>query len=148
MRPTSNTVSVKDVLHIPDLTCGLYSISQAIQKGFEILFTGVKCRILKDNKQVRSAPKVNNTYILSVLQPTAKVVVLIQRNMRALATTHIFNEEAIELWHRCMGHLNKADLKQLMHMSNGMMLTQKPRVRPVCEACFKAKSTRKVLRRT
>ena len=96
---TSNTVSVKDVLNVPDLTCGLYSISQATRKGFEILFTGDKCRILKDNKQVGSAPKVTNTYILSVLQPTAKVAVLIQQNMRALATAHMFNEEAIELWH-------------------------------------------------
>ena len=75
---TSNTVSIKDVLHVPDLTCGLYSISQATQKGFEILFTGDECRILKDNQQIGSALKVNNTYILSVLQPTAKVAVLIQ----------------------------------------------------------------------
>lgn len=145
---TSNTVSIKDVLHVPDLTCGLYSISQATRKGFEILFTSDECQILKDNQQIGSAPKVNNTYILSVLQPTAKVAVLIQQNMRALATTHMFNEEAIELWHQRMRHLNEADLKQLMHMSNGMMLTQKPRVRPVCEACSKAKLTRKVLRRT
>ena len=46
-----------------------------------------------------------------------------------------------------MGHLNKADLKRLVNISKGITLTQKPRVRPIYKACFKAKSTRKVLRR-
>ena len=144
---SSHIVLVKDVLHVPDLTCGLFSISQATRKGMGIFFHGESCDITLDNKTIGSAPKVNNTYILSVLEPSAKIAILIQQNMRALATSLMFNEEAVELWHRRMGHLNEADLKRLVNMSKGIMLTQKPRARPICEACAKAKSTRKVSRR-
>ena len=143
----SNVVSVKDVLHVPDLTCGLFSISQATRKGFGITFLGDDCSILMNNKHIGSAPKMNNTYILSATQSTAKVAMYIQQNMRALSTSLMFNEDAVELWHRRMGHLNEADLKRLVSMSKGIMLTQKPRVRPICEACSKAKSVRKVSRR-
>lgn len=71
----------------------------------------------------------------------------IQQNMRALTTSLMFNEEAVELWHRRMGHLNEADPKRLVNMSKGITLTQKPRVRAICEACSKAKSSRKVSKR-
>lgn len=35
---TTNIVSIKDVLHVPDLTCGLFSIGQATRKGIGINF--------------------------------------------------------------------------------------------------------------
>ena len=143
-----NTVSLGEVLHVPGLTCGLFSISQATRKGLGVTFLNDDCKILRGEEVIGNAPKVNNTYILSVTQPTAKVAILIQQNMRALATSLMFNEEAVELWHRRMGHLNEADLKRLVSMSKGIMLTQKPRVRPICEACSRAKSTRKVSKRT
>lgn len=75
---------------------------------------------------VGSAPKVNNTYILSVSQPIAKIAVDIQGNKRSIATDIMFNEEAIKLGHRRMDHSNELDLKRLMNMSKGIMLTQKP----------------------
>ena len=144
---SSNMVNIADVLHVPDLTCGLFSISQATRKGFGINFLGDDCHLYKEDYLVESAPKVNNTYILSVSQSTARIARDIQGNMKALATSLMFNEEAVELWHRRMGHLNEADLKRLVNMSKGIMLTQKPRVRPICDACSKAKSVRKVSRR-
>ena len=144
---TSNIVKVTDVLHVPDLTCGLFSISQATQKGFDINFSGDNCHLYKNNTLVGSAPKVNKTYILSLTHPSALIAIIIQQNVRAMATSLMFNEEAVELWHRRMGHLNETDLKRLVNMSTGIMLTQKPRVRPICEACSKAKSQRKVSRR-
>ncbi len=88
---------LKDVLHVPDLTCGLFSISQATRKDLGITFIGEDYHIFQGSKLIGSAPKVNNTYILSILQATAKVAVLIQQNMRALATSLIFNKEAVDL---------------------------------------------------
>ena len=83
---------------------------------------GDECHIFCDNDLIGSAPKTLNTYILSVSQSTAKVAILIQQNMRALSTSLMFNEEAVELWHRRMGHLNEADLKRLVNMSKGILL--------------------------
>lgn len=67
--------------------------------------------------------------------------------MKILFTSLILNEEAVELWHRRMGHLNEADLKRLVNMSKGIVLSQQPRSKSICEACSKAKSQRKVSRR-
>ena len=46
-----------------------------------------------------------------------------------------------------MGHLNEANLKRLVNISKGITLTQKPRVRAICEVCSKVKSSRKVSKR-
>ena len=73
----SNIVRVEDVLHVPDFTCELFSISQAIKKGFEIAFLGDDCHILKDDILVESASKTRNIYILNVFQSTTKIVALI-----------------------------------------------------------------------
>ena len=59
----------------------------------------------------------------------------------------MFNEDAVELWHRRMRHLNEIDLKRLVNMSKNITLTQKSRVKLICKACSKAKSSRKVSRR-
>ena len=144
---STHIVDMKDVLHVPELTCGLFSLNQATRNGLGISFSGEDCHIYKGRKIIGSAPKVNNIYTLNVSQPTSKITMLIQENLRALATNVMYNEEAVELWHRRMGHLNEADLKRLVTMSNGIVLTQKPHVKALCEACQKAKSKRKVSRR-
>ena len=44
---TSKIVRLKDVLHVPDLTCGLFSISQATRKGFFLKLQTVRIWLLK-----------------------------------------------------------------------------------------------------
>ena len=144
---STHIVTMNDVLHVPDITCGLFSLNQATRNGLRISFSGDNCHIYKGKKIIGSAPKVSNIYTLNVSQPTAKITMFIQENMRAFATNVMYNQEAVELWHRRMGHLNEADLKRLVDMSDGIVLTQKPLVKPLCEACQKAKSKRKVSRR-
>ena len=120
---STNNMFLEDVLHVPGLTCGLFSISQATRKGLDVVFSRDSCKIISKKKVIGSAPKVNNTYLLSASQPTAKITILIQQNIRALSTSLIFNKEAVELWHRRIGHLNKANLKRLVNISKGIILT-------------------------
>ena len=143
----SNIVRVENVLHVPDFICELFSISQVIKKGFEIAFLDDDCHISKNNVLVESASKTRNIYILNVSQSTVKIAALIQENTRALFIVLMFNEDAVELWHRRIKHLNEVDLKRLVNMNKGITLTQKPRVKLICETCFKTKSSYKVSRR-
>ena len=135
------------MLHVPDFICELFSISQIIKKGFEIVFLDDDCYILKNNVLVESVSKTRNIYILNVSQSTAKIVALIQKNTRALFIALMFNEDAVDLWHRRIKHLNEIDFKRLVNMSKGIILTQKPRVKFIYKTCFKAKLSRKVSRR-
>ena len=85
------------MLYVLDFTCELFSISQIIKKGFEIVFLDDDYHILKNNVFVESASKTRNIYILNMSQSTIKIVALIQENTRALFTALIFNEDAVEL---------------------------------------------------
>ena len=53
-------LKVENILHVPDFTSGLLSISQLTSKGFKIHFFKNECVILKENKPVASAPKSNH----------------------------------------------------------------------------------------
>ena len=119
----SYLVRLDDVLYILDLKYGLFLISQTTFKGLGINFLEKEYYILKENQLIRSTPKVNNIYILSVSQPAASTTVLIQKNIRTLATSLIFNNEVVELQYRRIGYLNEANLKKLVTISKEITLS-------------------------
>jgi len=67
--------------------------------------------------------------------------------MKALVISLAYNNEAVELWHRRMRHLNEADLKRLIGMSKGISLLIKPRMKLIYEAYSIGKSRRKLSRK-
>jgi len=67
--------------------------------------------------------------------------------MKVLVTSLVYNNEAVELWHRRIGHLNEADLKRLISMSKGISLSTKPRIKSIYEAYSIGKSRRKLSRK-
>ncbi len=75
------------------------------------------------------AQRDNNLYLLNV-------------NVRK-DTTHIANslEEGAMLWHKRLGHLNMASLKELNAMVDGMNLKEVSLHR-ICEGCVKGKHQR------
>ena len=54
--------------------------------------------------------------------------------------------EAVDLWHRRLGHLNVNDLKRLAEMSQGVKLTIQPKVDKVCGGYEIGKSKRQISR--
>jgi len=64
--------------------------------------------------------------------------------MKALVISLVYNNEAVELWHRRMRYLNEANLKRLVGMSKGISLLIKPRIKSIYEACSIGKSRRKL----
>jgi len=67
--------------------------------------------------------------------------------MKALVTSLVYNDEAVELWHRRIGYLNEVDLKRLMSISKGISLSIKPRMKLIYEAYSIGKSRRKLSRK-
>jgi len=60
--------------------------------------------------------------------------------MKALVTSLVYNNEAVELWHRRMRHLNEANLKRLVSISKGISLSIKPRIKLISKAYSIGKS--------
>jgi len=144
---SSHVVDIKNILHVSALIYSLFLIHQATSKGYKVCFDNNDYAITKDDKTVGTALKQGNVYTLNVIYPTAYITALIQQNMKALVISLAYNNEAVELWHRRMGHLNKADLKRLMGISKGISLSIKPRIKLICEACSIGKSRRKLSRK-
>ena len=67
--------------------------------------------------------------------------------MKVLVTSLVYNDEAVELWHRRIGYLNKANLKRLVGMSKGISLSIKPRMKSIYKAYSIGKSRRKLSRK-
>jgi len=94
---SSHVVDIKNVLHVPALTCRLFLIHQAISKGYKVCFNNDDYAITKDDKAVGAALKQGNVYTLNVIYPTAYVTALIEQNMKALVISLAYNNEAVEL---------------------------------------------------
>jgi len=67
--------------------------------------------------------------------------------MKVLVISLVYNNEAVELWHRRIGYLNEANLKRLIGMSKEISLLIKPRMKSICEAYSIGKSRRKLSRK-
>ncbi len=115
---STNLVDIDDVLYVPDLTCSLFSIYQATSKGFGIGFFNNSYHIIRDDTLIRCAPKHSNVYILGVTYSSAIVA-----STTAIRIRPNYNDDIVDLQYRRLGHLNKANLKKLVHISEGILLT-------------------------
>ncbi len=115
---STNLVDIDDVLHVPDLTYSLFSIYQATSKGFGIGFFNNSCYIIRDDTLIRCAPKHGNVYILGVTYSSAIVA-----SAAAMKIRPNYNDDAVDLQYRRLGYLNKANLKKLVYISEGILLT-------------------------
>jgi len=67
--------------------------------------------------------------------------------MKVLVISLVYNNEAMELWYRRIGYLNKANLKRLIGISKGISLSIKPRMKSIYKAYSIGKSRRKLSRK-
>ncbi len=115
---STNLVDIDDVLYVPNLTYSLFSIYQATSKGFGIGFFNNSYYIMRDDTLIRCAPKHGNVYVLGVTHSSAIVA-----STTTIRIRPNYNDDIVDLQHRRLGHLNKADLKKLVYISEGMLLT-------------------------
>ena len=92
-----------DVLHVPDLSYNLLSVSKAVEKGITVKFNESRCVICDTNQKIITVvAKVGGLYHIN----TAPVGV---HSMTALHSS--FSRE--DLWHRWYGHLSVTSLQKL-----------------------------------
>lgn len=126
-------VPVNDVLHVPELTANLLSVSQIVSKGFTVVFDNVGCKIFdSDGKLSGTGTHINNMFKLDVVED--------------VQCFHVNNrsESQMNLWHRRMGHINYGDLIKLRDgMAIGVNFTGSKGKQQPCVSCLHGKQTRK-----
>lgn len=133
----ASTVTLRDVLFVPDATANIISVSKITAVGGSVEFNG-------DNFTISSR---DGTVVAEGIQSGGNIYLL-----RATSTTPVENlttvvevqkKEAAELWHRRLGHLN---LETIRRMSKGAVVGVNLKYRSVnasvCAVCAKGKQTR------
>lgn len=131
-------ILLQNVLHIPDLTANLVSVSAIAKQGGEVIFRENKCQVRDKAGSVllEGCMSNNNIYLLNLqpsFHPAAK-----KDNLVALKVTQ---NTSMSLWHRRMGHLNPNYLKLLCKTAVGIQFSDKELCK--CEVCVAGKLTNK-----
>ncbi|KAJ6642522.1 Thymus-specific serine protease [Pseudolycoriella hygida] len=117
-----NEISIRNVLHVPDLSSNLLSISQLCQKGHTVIFRNEGCQIFDAGMNLTATGRhVNNMFLLNV------------SNNCCLFTADV---SEMLLWHRRLGHLNRNDLCKLKCIADGIDFSSTKSSEP-CIDCLK-----------
>ncbi|UYV79912.1 hypothetical protein LAZ67_18001028, partial [Cordylochernes scorpioides] len=128
------TLSLEDVLFVPELNGNLFSISRCTGKYNIVNFKYRKAKIVNLHTKICiQAYERNGLYILSQINCP-----------KALATREICiaGEKNYEKWHSRFGHLNLQDLKKLKMQNIVYGLPNFDVKNFTCEVCLKGKQTR------
>lgn len=128
------TVPVSNVLHVPDLSVNLLSVSQIVLKDYKVIFDKFGCRIYDVNDQLHSTGRhVNNSFIVNLAKSQCNF------SMKKVDNT------TSELWHRRMAHLNRNDLLKLKNgLASGISFNDQPnQSTSSCVPCLQGKQTRR-----
>lgn len=129
---TVKQLPVSEVLHVPDLSVNLLSISQIVSKGNTVIFDNSGCKVLDENSDVIvTGEHVNNMFKL---------------RKTCLSESQCFVSKdgttTRDIWHQRMAHLNMQDLSKLKnHLATGISFSDS-RDKTVCVPCTKGKHSR------
>lgn len=125
------SVTVKNVLCIPNLTTNLLSVSELIRNGNQVIFEQEVCKIINhQNVLVAQAYLVNGVYRLDIKQDCLLAC-------SAQTTTSL-------LWHRRLGHINSKDLNNMKNGAvEGVSFPDKAEIdKSQCVTCCEGKLAR------
>lgn len=129
----TKTIPVNDVLHVPDLSVNLLSVSQIVLKDYTFVFDKSGCKIYDSNNKLHSTGRhVNNSFIMNLAKPQCNF------------STDKTDEVTRDLWHRRMAHLNRKDLLKLKDgLTSGVSFNDKSI--PSTSPCVCSVLTRKTI---
>jgi transposase InsO family protein len=127
-----STVTLKNVLYIPEAAANLFSVKQATKAGAAVSFFTDFAEVSLDDTTLATADGAEGMYNISVIYKQEY-----EQAMLASAT------EPALLWHQRFAHLAPGSLSKLVHMVTG--ISTKPEEfaeLPFCEPCAMGKQAR------
>lgn len=123
-----------EVLHVPQLTCNLFSVRAATSRGYIIQIGHSLCWLKNSNGKVIGRGRlVGQMYRLEcqVKLPASEACVASK------------TEDKLDLWHKRMGHLNIGQMKTMIskNLTSGIDVTGSKEL-AFCEPCTESKAHR------
>ena len=134
------TITLRDVLYVPDMPVSLFSLSTALKHGVHVTWHETKCMIMSKGKVVLEAFKAPDNLFYLDFEDTDDQ----GTDNHALLTQPA---ETAQLWHRRFAHLGYANIERLVagKMVDGINITVddcKVAAGNTCEPCITAKHHR------
>lgn len=96
-------VAINNVLYVPDIKGNLISVRKLILSGFDVLFKGDECMLVKENDSLTIAKFENGLYKVLTASKQEKLMTVQQENL-----IHCIHE-----WHLIMAHRNLHDIRKM-----------------------------------
>ncbi|KAK9944760.1 hypothetical protein M0R45_010310 [Rubus argutus] len=128
-------ITLKDVLHVPDIRKNLVSGSLLSKNGFKLVFEADKFVLTKNGMYVGKGYLTNGLFKMNVM--TVVPSKIINNNSTASSAYMV---ESPNVWHGRLGHVNYDTIRRLVNMD----LLPKFNIEQnhKCETCVEAKLTR------
>lgn len=124
-----NGIMLQEVLHVPEASTNLLSVTHATKRGASFTFKSNSCTVELDGNIIAIGNLLNDGLYHICSKPTYESV------HRATV------KETAELWHRRYGHLSYPQLKTLVQddMVDGINVRPEDFMAELCEPCIMAK---------
>lgn len=124
------TITIKNVLFVPELDGSLLSVRKLTNEGFDVVFKSGGCSITRNGSVYAKAILKHNLFVLEHKELAKKVSC---------------SAECLHTWHRRLGHRNLQSIKTAVNKNivDGIELKKCSCVSE-CEVCLRAKLTRQV----
>lgn len=131
-RESSCEVSISDVLHVPDLTHNLVSLSKLDQAGVEFRSLKGQCTLIKGDFAIGWGQSIEDQWLLN-MTPVMESALL----LKTIAET----KQPLFKWHQRLGHVNQQRIKHLHQTSSvdDLLLSDIQEIK--CEPCILSKMT-------
>lgn len=123
-----------DVLYVPKLTCNLFSVKAATQRGNRVKFGRIQCWINGPGGECCGKGSLMEKLYYLDCEPVCKQSV-------SVATK---NTGKLDLWHQRFGHVNEAQLREMIQkdLVTGVEKVSQNEGLKFCEGCVKGKMHR------
>lgn len=132
---SANTeLALDNVLHVPELSMNLISVSKLIEKDYVMNFNKKGCIITKEDKQIVKCQDVGGIFEL-------------KENQDVTLNVTLSSQDLSNLWHKRLAHLSKPYMNKLRNLVNGIEFQANDRIEP-CIPCIEGKTCKKPFKNT
>ena len=125
---SGKTVTLINVLHVPDVRKNLVSDSLLSMNGFKLVFVSDKFVLSKNEMYVRKGYLSDGLFKLNVM------TVVTKDDLNKVASSYVL--ESSNIWHARLGHINYKSIKKLMNMG---LLLKFDCPNEKCQVCVESK---------
>jgi hypothetical protein len=144
--------TITDVMHVPNISVNLLSVSKIADKGFILIFDKHECRVYRESDVTVkgvcnfSVANVQVLYKLRSVGPMSNQESATGSNVASNPNNVLAAvSQEIRVWHQRLGHLNSKCMFLLRDFAHGIPFEEKVQISisvPCIEAKFKRKTSK------